>query len=91
MLTIKVLLWWLINSFVQISKFEGMILNSGLRRRKDFEIILFGDELYFEESNTTKINRFNLEKSYWIQNKSSAGVIDSHRPKISFAKEWKKK
>ena len=59
-------------------------------RRKDFEIILFGDELYFKESNTTKINRFNLEKGSWIQNTSSAGIIDSHIPKISFAKEWKK-
>ena len=40
-----------------------MILNSGLGSRKDLEIILFGEKLYFDESNTTKINRFNVEKA----------------------------
>ena len=35
------------DSFVEVSKFEGLIMNFGLGNRKNQELILFGGDLDF--------------------------------------------
>ena len=65
------------NSFLKVSKFEGLIDSFGLGSRKDQEILLFGGLANRSGSNKSLyLNRFDLEKHQWIQNQSLPWVND---------------